>query len=832
METKYRYPGARSFTQNDRELFFGRDKEIRKFSELMLIENLVVLFGKSGYGKTSLLQAGVIPRLKEKEAHAVFEMFLSEAEGSETSPLDQFLVQLKDFMGEATFVSGKLDIEAELPFDEAAKLWYFAKNIQLSNQDKEATTLVFDHFEKLFLYRELQAKALARSLSNLLQSRPPKSVRRLINEKLTTNPDYFSEEEINALLKPLNIKALIAINHNQVASLDMLKGILPTIFKYTYELQPLNEFQAVEILQKPAKKKGEYKSPEFSYSDDAIRRIVEDLKDDKNRRIETFQLQLIGQHAEEVVMAMHKAKPNPGGYVLTIKDLGDPKVVLEEHYKEIIAGLPRLKRSNARKLVENVLIVNGHRVPVADSVITAKYSIPKNVLGTLTDRRLLRAERNSVGGLSYELSHDTLVPPIIKTARAKRRKKIIRRIAGAGVFLLLLALIAAFWGVSEMNRADDLEVKVDSLEKELRNRRSGFGSIIGSERDDEPDPDEEELTEVDTTTVNIDIDEVAVATENPNNDNNDDQTNTDPGSGDEAGNNGGEETADEDEDDEETASGDEDEETEDTGDEAEGSEDDEDEAEEDPKVVLHSDWIKRLGSLKIKLQKQPGPEHTKVIEYEPPSDTRKVDEWDFDTGEAHLIAIRKLPLIPRVFDAKKDDALFVLLVDGETYVFYGFTGHFDTTVKKGTRGKTKTGFIAEGQHKYRIENTGAERRLVPYEDGVLLFQDRDKNRQLSDKEVKAGLYPEPIETANIQWYPLGNSNTLTGIQFISEDSYLDPRNEIVSNAAANAYETFVDRIWGDPERESLYYTVVDWSDFDQDSREDITTTMNRLRNGV
>ncbi len=844
MNAQYRYPGPRSFTEKDRELFFGRNKEIRKLTELVVIEKLVVLFGKSGYGKTSLLQAGVIPRLEEKESHQVLELFLSEPEEPEISPLEQFLAQLSNATAKDTFVSDKLDIEAELPFDEAAKLWYYAKNIQLSNEDKEAITLVFDHFEKLFVYRVLQAKALARALSYLLQARPPKSVRRLINDKTTSNPAYFSEEELKGLLRPMNVKLLISVNHNQVASLDMLKSILPTIFKYTYELQPLNEFQAIEILQKPAKKEGSYKSPVFSYSDEALKNIVENLRDDKNRRIETFQLQLIGQHAEEVVIGMHNSKPNPDGYVLTSEDLGDPEAVLEDHYKEIIAGLPRLKRSNSRKLVETVLIVDGHRVPVADSIIIAKYKIPNNVLGTLTDRRLLRAERNSVGGLSYELSHDTLVPPIIKTAKARKRKELKRNLLIAGIILLFLTVSAASWGVMEMNRADDLEVKVDSLENALKNLKAKAAAKL------DEGPAEEVSTVTDTTTVDVNSNEVAVETEGPDNN----ETVTADESEDEAGAGGGNDSVTEDDDEggDEVATDDSDEETEDPDDTAEepdngedgtGSDDQEDETA--PKVVLYSDWMKRLKSLKVKLQEQPGLEHTMVMEYENASDTRKVGEWDFDSGEAHLIAIRKLPLIPRVFDAKKDDALFVLLVDGETYVFYGFTGHFEATDQRNNRGRAKTGFIAEGQHKYRIENTGSERRLVPYQDGVLLFRDRDNNRELSARDLKAGLYPDPIETADIQWHPLGMTNTLTGVQFISENSYLNPDDEIVSqivldqntgeltnNSSVNAYDTFIDRIWGDPERESLFYTVVDWSDFDGDSKEEITRTMNRLRNGA
>jgi hypothetical protein len=64
-----RYPGARPFldTDIDHRLFFGRDREINDLFYQVLGTDLLVLFGKSGLGKTSLLQAGIFPRLRERE---------------------------------------------------------------------------------------------------------------------------------------------------------------------------------------------------------------------------------------------------------------------------------------------------------------------------------------------------------------------------------------------------------------------------------------------------------------------------------------------------------------------------------------------------------------------------------------------------------------------------------------------------------------------------------------------------------------------------------------------------------------------------------------------
>jgi len=62
----YRYPGINPFTTDEKDIFFGRTSEIDKLFKLLRVEELVVLFSKSGLGKSSLINAGVIPMIQEK----------------------------------------------------------------------------------------------------------------------------------------------------------------------------------------------------------------------------------------------------------------------------------------------------------------------------------------------------------------------------------------------------------------------------------------------------------------------------------------------------------------------------------------------------------------------------------------------------------------------------------------------------------------------------------------------------------------------------------------------------------------------------------------------
>ncbi|WP_067482600.1 tetratricopeptide repeat protein [Actinomadura hibisca] len=58
------FVGTRPFGARDEARFFGRDDETAKLAELWQAHRVTVLHGEAGVGKTSLLRAGVIPRMR------------------------------------------------------------------------------------------------------------------------------------------------------------------------------------------------------------------------------------------------------------------------------------------------------------------------------------------------------------------------------------------------------------------------------------------------------------------------------------------------------------------------------------------------------------------------------------------------------------------------------------------------------------------------------------------------------------------------------------------------------------------------------------------------
>lgn len=61
------YVGPRPFEPEDRNRFFGRDGEASEVVSLVIAHRVLLLYAQSGAGKSSLINAGIIPRLKEEE---------------------------------------------------------------------------------------------------------------------------------------------------------------------------------------------------------------------------------------------------------------------------------------------------------------------------------------------------------------------------------------------------------------------------------------------------------------------------------------------------------------------------------------------------------------------------------------------------------------------------------------------------------------------------------------------------------------------------------------------------------------------------------------------
>ncbi|AUX42478.1 uncharacterized protein SOCE26_039110 [Sorangium cellulosum] len=65
------FPGPQPYTAESRQHFFGRERIARSFLSTMLVQRCVTLYGPSGSGKSSLMQALVLPWAKEASCRVV-----------------------------------------------------------------------------------------------------------------------------------------------------------------------------------------------------------------------------------------------------------------------------------------------------------------------------------------------------------------------------------------------------------------------------------------------------------------------------------------------------------------------------------------------------------------------------------------------------------------------------------------------------------------------------------------------------------------------------------------------------------------------------------------
>lgn len=100
--TRPPYPGMLAFEESDAAVFFGRDQETRKLIERLNAlrirgsERLIAVLGSSGSGKSSLLRAGVLPRLRLDQDHWIAIAPLRPGQRPLQSLLNTLSVHLND----------------------------------------------------------------------------------------------------------------------------------------------------------------------------------------------------------------------------------------------------------------------------------------------------------------------------------------------------------------------------------------------------------------------------------------------------------------------------------------------------------------------------------------------------------------------------------------------------------------------------------------------------------------------------------------------------------------------------------------------------------------
>jgi hypothetical protein len=410
-----RYPGARPFSTDQKGIFFGRDQDIKGLAELISIEQSVVLYSKSGLGKSSLINAGVIPKLKEEGSLIPFSFrFGACSSGAANSPLSTTIDRL------ASLHKSNL-LDKILPGDNS--LWYHLKSMQVAGEQKKGYLLIFDQFEELFTYPKEQVTEFARQMAELLYTTIPVRFREVMEEKMRgeKKDPFLSDAEMKSLHQPFEIKVMMAIRSDRMSLLNQVTAYLPNILKTCYELKALNNDQAEDAILTPAYLKNDrFITPVFDYTDEAIEKILDFLSKGNTQEIASFQLQILCESVERKVMEQ-------GITLVKTEDLGDIESLYKNYYDDQLATISsREEQHAARLLIEEGLIFEEEerRLTLYEGQIYKTFNISPELLRKLVDCHLLRSEPSTQGeGFNYEISHDSLAAPILKSKKKEGQKK-------------------------------------------------------------------------------------------------------------------------------------------------------------------------------------------------------------------------------------------------------------------------------------------------------------------------------------------------------------------------------------------------------------------------
>jgi WD40 repeat protein len=462
------WPGLASFREADHGFFYGRESEVDELLRLVLRERLTVLFGLSGLGKTSLLHAGLFPRLREENVFPVYvRLDLSEEEeGAAPDLVDQTRAAI-------ALEAVATGVEAP-PFRESETLWesFHREGADFWNARNRLVTplLVFDQFEEVFtLGRRSPAHAQSvetflAELVALAEGAPPEAVRARLDAHL--------EEARDLSFNRHSYKILLSLREDFVPDLEGLRGRIRSISQNRFRLLRMNGAAALQVVTRPGAGLVE---------PDVAGRVVRFVAGrDEADETPLAELEVEPALLSVVCRELNNKRRRQGAPRITADLLqGNREEILSDFYERSLADLPK---EVGTFLEEKLLTTSGYRDSVALENALETPGVTRKAIEKLTDRRLLRIEDR--GGVQrIELTHDVLSGVVrasrdsrrqreaqaraeaarreaeekVRSARAELRRT--RRMSFLYLFLGLLAITAAVWGWVMRSRAVDAELE-------------------------------------------------------------------------------------------------------------------------------------------------------------------------------------------------------------------------------------------------------------------------------------------------------------------------------------------------------------------------------------
>lgn len=422
------------FHPEDRDLFFGRSADIRALQQKFHNTRLLVLHGESGTGKTSLIRAGLIPRLPPESYVTVYVRTLRD-------PLAAIKTEIIRQLGRDAR-------HATLPLSEFLK-----KETELLSK---TIIMVLDQFEELFV-------------------RFPKEIRESFAEELGECIDTAH----------LDVKFLISLRAEYFSSLSEFEASIPDIYTFQMQLEHLTAEQAARAIVKPAETLGVKMDADMVQS-----KLLPDLM--SARGIEPPLLQIVCDALYQNSLKTGLSEISRLDY----EAIGDIKGVLSNYLNTKLRQFGK-KQAQARAVIKALVTTeNTINASVIDELIArlkteglslSEEELKQDYLDKFVRDRLVRVS-DVDGEPRYELSHDYLARHVGKWLDESERelKKILELIDRAheaylATGLLLepnaLEMIQPFEG--QFFLENDRQKFLDESRKQARQKRKGLLLKVG-----------------------------------------------------------------------------------------------------------------------------------------------------------------------------------------------------------------------------------------------------------------------------------------------------------------------------------------------------------------
>ena len=466
--------GLRHFDEATRDYFFGRDVEERDLFERVQHRPLTVLFGQSGLGKTSLLRAGLVPRLSKAGFLPVVLRFTYE-EGA-SPPGAQLLGALREALG--------YDLPGDVP------LWLLLHDPQYGLCEGAAAApsgasspplpvLILDQFEEIFTlgahFRESE-NLLREMLAVLVENRPPADLelRLADDEALALRLRYEAQP----------VRVVLSLREDFLHALERWKKDLPSIMENRIELRLLTGPQALEAVVEPGRMRchNTNLAPLVSRSTgEAIVRFVAGVASD----VPLEEIDAVPPLLSLLCAELNDQRAGPAEVIRSEQLGGRAEDILGRFYDRCLKKHPVAVRAFVE---DRLLSADGFRVQTTWNGAMRELqenglpeAVSEKILSDLVDDRLLVAEIRG-RARRIELTHDILTGIARhsrdlrheREAASKRRRARMRLlfiVFGAAMLISAISVPLAIWALRSKSRALDAKKEAEKARAQAIERQ-------------------------------------------------------------------------------------------------------------------------------------------------------------------------------------------------------------------------------------------------------------------------------------------------------------------------------------------------------------------------